>query len=160
MAADRHTGFRKKWRNSGTDRPIFTKFEIQKQKATPVLRFTSKFTLWGIQDGGRPPYWICKNAVLLQKIDRFSPNLTSTRRKVCLFYVSPEKLVCLKFQMAADRHNGFLKNAVIRERIERFSKNSTHTSRNLLCFWGHLNICVVENPRWRPATMLDFHRRR
>jgi hypothetical protein len=147
----------KEWCNSGTDGPIFTKFETHKQKATPVLRFTSKFALRGIQDGCRPPYLICKNALLLQQIDRLSPNLTCTRRKFFLFFVAPEKSLCLKFKMAADRNSGSLKNAVFRERIERFSQNLTHTSRKLHLFWGHLNIYVVENPRWRPTTMLDFH---
>jgi hypothetical protein len=101
----------------------------------------------------RPPYLICKNAVLRQQIDRFSPNLTCTRRKFFLFFVSQEKSYCWKFKMAADRHNGFLKIAVIRERIERFTQNLTHTSRKLLLSWGHLNICVVANPIWRPTTI-------
>jgi hypothetical protein len=121
-----------------------------------VLRFTSKFALWGIQDGGRPPYLICKNAVLRQQIDRFSPYLTCTRRKFFLSFMSRDKSYRWKFKMAADRHNGFLKNAVIRERIERFSQNLTHTSRKLFLSWGHLNICVVENPRWRPTIILEF----
>jgi hypothetical protein len=133
----------KKWCNSGTDRPIYTKFEIHKQKATHELRFTSQFALWGIQDDGRPPYLICKNAVLSQPIDRFSPNSTCTRRFI-LFFVSAEKSLCLKFKMAADRHSGFLKIAVIRERIERFSQNLTHTSRKLLLFWGHLKVALLK----------------
>jgi hypothetical protein len=48
-------------------------------------------------------------------------------RKLFLFFVSPKKLLCLKFKVAADRHSGFLKNAAIRERIEQFSQNLTHT---------------------------------
>jgi hypothetical protein len=106
-----------------------------------------------MQDGGRPPYLICKNAVIRQQIDRFSPNLTCTRRKFFLFFVSPEKSYCWKFKMAADRHNGFLKNAVIRERIERFSQNLTHTSRKLLLSWGS-----PQNLRcWKSKMAADHH---
>jgi hypothetical protein len=58
--------------------------------------------------------------------------------------------------MAADGHIGFLKNAVNGERIERLSQTLTHKSRKLLLSLGHVKICVVENPRWRPTTMLEF----
>jgi hypothetical protein len=158
MAADRHIGFRK---NAVTRERIdqFNEIRHTQAEGNSCTGFTSNLHS-GESKMAADRHLICKNAVLPQQIDRFSQNLTCTRRKFFLFFVSPEKSLCLKFKMAADRHSGFLKIAVIRERIEQFSQNLTHTSRKLLLFWGHLNICVVENPRWRPTTMLDFHQRR
>jgi hypothetical protein len=61
MAADRHIGFRKMGCISGMDRPILTKFETH-EKDYSCSEVTSKVALLEIQDGGRPPYLIGKNA--------------------------------------------------------------------------------------------------
>jgi hypothetical protein len=108
MAADRHIGIRKM--------PVFREWIDRllrnlkhTRKNYSCSEVTSKFSLLEMQDSGQPPYLICKNALIRQQGDRFSPNLTCTRTKFFLFFVDLKKSFCWNYKMATYRHNGYLK---------------------------------------------------
>jgi hypothetical protein len=98
-----------------------------------------------------------KYAVIRERIERFSQNVTHTNRKLVLSWGSTQNLCCLKSKMAADHHIGVRHNTIIRNLAHRFSRTLTFRCGKIFFYTGDVQYQSFANSRWRSTAMLDFH---